>query len=236
MRVHRLLIVALLHVGCGARATTVSPTADAQDDSKVVADATVGPEDTLREEAAPPTCVPGATQCTNCIDDDGDGLVDALDPDCTGIVDNDESSFALGIPDDPCRPGCAFDGLVGDADPCTTDGVCVSGTTDPSCPYDAKAAASPTKCPHYSDACRDHCAGRMPDNCDCFGCCLFNWGTGSISVKLTPTCRADSLADEAKCPRCTMSACKRCDPFEACSPTRPCSKYYCIVGCCVPVD
>src|SRR5438045_3952646 len=57
-------------------------------------------------------CVSGGTQCTNCIDDDGDGKVDWLDPECTGPLDNDESSYATGIPGDnvdPCKQDCWFD-------------------------------------------------------------------------------------------------------------------------------
>ena len=37
-------------------------------------------------------------RCDNGKDDDGDGLVDGLDPECTGPYDNDESSFATGAP------------------------------------------------------------------------------------------------------------------------------------------
>src|SRR3569833_3508623 len=52
---------------------------------------------------APPfdgTCTPGGPQCSNCKDDDGDGLIDGFDPQCTGPFDNDEGSFATGIPGD----------------------------------------------------------------------------------------------------------------------------------------
>jgi hypothetical protein len=53
----------------------------------------------------------GATQCTNGLDDDGDGLVDALDPECTGSADNDEGTFGTGIPGDnrdPMWQDCFF--------------------------------------------------------------------------------------------------------------------------------
>jgi len=36
--------------------------------------------------------------CDNGLDDDEDGLVDGLDTECTGSFDNDEASFATGIP------------------------------------------------------------------------------------------------------------------------------------------
>jgi hypothetical protein len=37
-------------------------------------------------------------QCDNCIDDDGDGLIDGFDPHCIFSLDDDESSFSTGIP------------------------------------------------------------------------------------------------------------------------------------------
>src|SRR5689334_20309859 len=46
-------------------------------------------------DAAP--CVPGASQCSNCKDDDGDGKIDGLDPECTSLADDDEATFATGI-------------------------------------------------------------------------------------------------------------------------------------------
>ncbi|HVR61648.1 MAG TPA: hypothetical protein VMU50_07095, partial [Polyangia bacterium] len=55
----------------------------------------------------------GMTQCSDGIDNDGDGLIDSADPECTGPADNDESSFATGIPGDnmdACKQDCFFDG------------------------------------------------------------------------------------------------------------------------------
>src|SRR3569623_791673 len=68
---------------------------------------------------APPfdgTCTPGGPQCSNCKDDDGDGLIDGFDPQCTGPFDNDEGSFATGIPGDnidTINQDCFFDGNSG---------------------------------------------------------------------------------------------------------------------------
>src|SRR5262245_10911807 len=45
-------------------------------------------------------CGSAGCACSNGIDDDGDGLVDGFDPECTGPLDNDEGSFATGIPGD----------------------------------------------------------------------------------------------------------------------------------------
>ena len=90
-------------------------------------------------------CVPGSTQCTDCIDNDGDGLVDWLDPECTGPLDRDESSYATGIPGDnidPCKQDCWFDGNSGAGDDgCLFPSKCLPGSKDPKCPYDPVAAA-----------------------------------------------------------------------------------------------
>src|SRR5687768_9451430 len=42
-------------------------------------DAGIGPD-----AFGPPNCMAGGTQCSNCIDDDGDGRIDGFDPECTG--------------------------------------------------------------------------------------------------------------------------------------------------------
>src|SRR5258705_1061852 len=65
-------------------------------------------------DASPPAgCVPGTTQCSDCLDNDGDGLFDGFDPGCTSAADNVEGSFATGIPGDNIDPktqDCFFDG------------------------------------------------------------------------------------------------------------------------------
>ncbi|HET7446112.1 MAG TPA: lytic murein transglycosylase [Solirubrobacterales bacterium] len=50
--------------------------------------------------AAPPTAVPSlqAPACSNGVDDDGDGLIDLLDPDCTSPADTNEAP-------EPAAPG-----------------------------------------------------------------------------------------------------------------------------------
>src|SRR5262252_4848680 len=45
-----------------------------------------------------PGCNPNGPACNNCKDDDGDGLIDAADPECISPLDNDEGTFATGIP------------------------------------------------------------------------------------------------------------------------------------------
>ena len=61
----------------------------------------------------------GQTQCSDGIDNDGDGKIDYDDPECVGPLDNDESSFATGIPGDnvdACKQDCFFDGNSGMGD------------------------------------------------------------------------------------------------------------------------
>src|SRR5262245_31900708 len=61
-----------------------------------------------------------SAQCTDGIDNDGDGKVDYDDPECIGGYDNDEGSFAWGIPGDnntdACRTDCFFDTNSGSGD------------------------------------------------------------------------------------------------------------------------
>src|SRR5690606_24247713 len=65
-----------------------------------------------------PGCTPGLTQCSDCVDNDGDGRIDGFDVECTGAADNDESSFATAIPGDnrdATMQDCFFDGNSGAA-------------------------------------------------------------------------------------------------------------------------
>ncbi len=166
-------------------------------------------------------CVPGATQCTNCKDDDGDGLIDWLDPECTGPLDNDENSFATGIPGDnidPCKQDCWFDGNSGSGnDGCLFASKCLKGSTEPKCPYDPVAAADPKQCPPPSEKCIKYCKPLTPKGCDCAGCCqVFDPAGKMYQVKLTGTCTYETLSDPTKCPTCAPIAdcnnpCGKCD-------------------------
>ncbi len=178
------------------------------------------PDGAVLTDAAYP-CVPGGTQCTNCVDDDGDGLVDWLDPECTGPLDRDEGSFATGIPGDnidPCKQDCWFDGNSGSGDDgCTWDGKCLPGSTDKKCPYDPVAAADPKQCPPPSAKCITYCKPLTPKGCDCAGCCDVYDATGKVyTVKLVAGCTSEALGDATKCPTCTKIAdcsnpCGKCD-------------------------
>jgi hypothetical protein len=150
--------------------------------------------------------------CSNGLDDDGDGLVDGFDPECIGPLDNDEGSFATGIPGDNRDPkwqDCFFDGNSGAGDDdCRYATSCLYGDTaqeDPACTV--------------TEQCLDYCGARTPNGCDCFGCCTVGLGNGeSVDVYTTSTCSLDQLADEEACPRCTKStACVNdCGECELC--------------------
>ena len=163
----------------------------------------------------------GNTQCTNCLDDDGDGLVDGFDPDCTGYIDNDESSFATGIPGDnvdACKQDCFFDGNSGQGDDkCEWNLACdpANPGKNTGCPYDPKAKKCPTT---QSAACVKNCFANVPNGCDCFGCCAFQTPTGPKNALLVATCSYADINNPDKCPPCTQqpSCLNACEPCEYC--------------------
>jgi hypothetical protein len=155
-------------------------------------------------------------------------LIDAADPECIGPLDNDESSFATGIPGDnvdPCKQDCFFDGNSGQGD----DGCDWNLKCDPAspgsnlpkaCPYDASYHNCPTS---QSQMCLTTCRTVTPNGCDCFGCCLVPGAPHPIY--LAPTCTAADFNDPTKCPACTqVTACiNTCEHCEICvgKPTLP---------------
>jgi hypothetical protein len=148
--------------------------------------------------------------CSNGLDDDSDGLSDGMDPECTGAIDDDEDTYATGIPGDNRDPkwqDCFFDGNSGAGDDgCRYATECLSGdlsSTDSSC--------------EITDACRDFCQARTPNGCDCFGCCSVQGSDGDvIDVVIAATCSTEKLDDADACPRCTKTTacentCGRCE-------------------------
>ncbi|HTQ03799.1 MAG TPA: hypothetical protein VMI54_08070 [Polyangiaceae bacterium] len=141
----------------------------------------------------------GTTQCSDGIDNDGDGLIDGLDPECTGPWDNDESSFATGIPGDNKDPkwqDCFFDGNSGAGDDrCRYPTTCLTGELsqdDPQCAV--------------TQACIDNCAPAVPNGCDCFGCCSVELADGSsVDIFEASTCSLANIDDTTACPRCSKS-------------------------------
>lgn len=155
----------------------------------------------------------GSTQCTDGNDNDGDGLIDARDPECTGPLDDDEGSYATGIPGDnvdQCQD-CFFDGDSGQGnDGCAYPSSCFSGT-DPGGAADCFNCAVSTRCVNY-------CQAYTPNGCDCFGCCEVRVGTAVKTVRLSSTCTIADVNDPTKCQTCTQSTdcVNKCGTCELC--------------------
>ncbi|MFI5308195.1 MAG: hypothetical protein ACHQ53_12620 [Polyangiales bacterium] len=163
----------------------------------------------------PTQCGDHVCACDNGRDDDGDGLVDGLDPECTGPFDDDESTFATGAPAPPgarCRD-CFWDNNAGSGnDDCRYPSECLSGGS-PTGKGGNCASCDP------SQKCVDTCGSRTPNGCDCFGCCEIHRSDGSrVLVELSDTCSLQKLDDTAACPRCVQSSgCRNdCGPCELC--------------------
>jgi len=173
----------------------------------------------------------GTTQCSDCIDNDGDGLIDSADPECTGPLDNDESSFATGIPGDnmdPCKQDCFFDGNSGQGD----DGCNWNLGCEPT-PAERNGCRaldpSTPQCMMQTGMCQQFCGRLTPNGCDCFGCCTVYDAAGvPHDVRLVASCTADKLSDPVACPPCTKTTTcgNPCDPCEYClgrPPTMNCN-------------
>jgi hypothetical protein len=136
--------------------------------------------------------------CSNGLDDDMDGLVDGFDPECISAADNDEGSFATGIPGDNVDPkwqDCFFDGNSGAGDDgCRYHTDCLTGDKpqdDPDCTI--------------TQACLEFCAPRTTNGCDCFGCCTVTTPDGPVDIFTTATCSLEQIDDEDACPRCVKT-------------------------------
>jgi hypothetical protein len=164
----------------------------------------------------------GQTQCSNGIDDDKDGLADFRDPECTGPNDNDEGTYATGIPGDnidACKQDCFFDGNSGMGDDgCLWQLKCDQLSTNTKCPYDKDFADKHTNECSVSmsqpQKCIDNCRKYVPNGCDCFGCCAVPGAP--TPIHLDPTCTAKDFGDPTKCSPCTqvtqcMNPCDRCE-------------------------
>jgi hypothetical protein len=156
------------------------------------------------------TLATGTTACSDGKDNDGDDLIDGFDPECTGPADNDEGTFATGIPGDNRDPkwqDCFFDGNSGAGDDdCRYATECLTGDLPP----DDKDCT-------LTDACIKFCAPLTPNGCDCFGCCTVGLPGGeTVDILTATTCSLDAVDDEAACPRCVKSdacgnTCGRCE-------------------------
>jgi len=208
-----VMVIAAGLLGCGTRIIELDPGRD--DDPDAMADA---PGDG-------PACVPGTTQCTNCLDDDADGFTDGFDIECTGSYDNDEGSFdtaRTGDNGNVQRQDCFFDGNSNSTDDgCDLHSCCellVCPADFPGPPFNET-----TDCPAITTACAAFCEPLVPPGCDCFGCCTVCPGGTCIDIYIhpavSPDCDADTLSDPVACPRCT--------PNTACG--QPCGGSTCVL-------
>ncbi len=152
------------------------------------------------------------TQCANGIDDDDDGLTDGQDPECTGPADNDEGSFATGIPGDNIDPkwqDCFFDGNSGAGnDGCRFHTCCLLGAEGgDDCPVDHNFDPQ-DDCPEQTDECIDYCSALTPPGCDCFGCCTVCDPDSNqcfdvlTNPAVAPDCTLEVVDDPDLCPPC----------------------------------
>lgn len=191
--------------------------------------------------SGPIACQGHIYQCGDGVDNDGDGLIDAADPDCLGPCDNTEDSYYGGIPGQnnaPCRQDCYFDQDTGPGnDDCYWSQKCdplsvapgYPPSGDAQCAYDPAATipGSGKSCAdlesQQSQMCGDVCGKLTPNGCDCFGCCELPAGSGKY-VWLGSTengvgsCDAANVADPQKCKPCTPvpSCLNPCDTCELC--------------------
>jgi hypothetical protein len=191
-------------------------------------------------------------RCGDCVDNDGDGAIDAADAECTGACDDTEDSYFGGIPGQnnaPCRSDCYFDQDTGSGnDHCYWNQECDPLSVAPDyppggdarCAYDptAKIAGTSASCAELAQTqepeCESVCGPLTPNGCDGFGCCELPAASGKFvwigsSDRNVGTCNQDTLADPAACHPCTPvpSTFNACDPCEVCvgrpSPAASCS-------------
>lgn len=209
--------ILMLAVACGGKNNGGDDTGG--DDAGTGGDDGGGP---TIDAAIPTGCngpVTGVAQCANCIDDDNDGFIDSFDLECTGPLDNDEASFATGIPGDnmdAVNQDCFFDGDSGAGnDGCNIHVCCLLGApTVPECPIGANQY-NPADCPPpigtkpLAQKCIDVCGKLAPPGCDCFGCCTLCDPATNIcrdiatNPNTSPGCNLTNIGDPNICKSCS---------------------------------
>lgn len=174
------------------------------------------------------TCQGTINACGDCMDNDGDGLVDADDPNCLGPCDNNEEGLYHELPggDTPnCKLDCYYDKDQGSGnDGCSFDARCDPESPDeiPNCVYDPTPPPSARCGELQSDECIDFCQPLTPNGCDCFGCCLIGDNTVFVGTydpgTDTHTCTLEAAlaGDLDACHLCTQQMdcfndCGRCE-------------------------
>lgn len=192
---------------------------------------------------APVACGGTIYACGDGQDNDGDGFIDLLDPECTGPCDDDERSFATGIPGDnkDCKQDCFFDGNSGQGDDsCDWNLRCdpENPGADIGCEYRESNSCSPEDFTQ-SETCLNFCIPLTPPGCDCFGCCLVDTTEGQQTIFLNshPDCALDNLAACQSCTQstdcmndCDAANCERCFGDEELPPECEGSEQMCDSG------
>jgi hypothetical protein len=180
-------------------------------------------------------CAGHTYECGDCLDNDGDGLLDSDDPECIGACDDAEEGYWTNVSNvDACKHDCYWDNDGGSGnDDCHWDHSCdpFEGG-DPSypepaqdCPYDADMVGG-SECPDAQSAqCLEVCGDITPNGCDCFGCCQVGktdrtvWlGSYAGRDNHDVTCETDGLLDDTLCHPCTQTpdCVNTCDECEVC--------------------
>lgn len=159
-------------------------------------------------------------ECGDCEDNDGDGRIDAADPECLGPCSSAEDAFYRATIDDDlntCRLECFFDdGPSPGDDGCAQMLACQESLRTDVCPPD------PSRCMvDVPASCRSSCVPITPNGCDCFGCCEVSPGSGEFVFlrNLDPAeipCATATLADRSLCRACTpvadcLNSCEACE-------------------------
>jgi hypothetical protein len=188
-------------------------------------------------------CAQHRLQCGDCIDNDGDGRIDADDAECLGPCDNTEGATLLagvgGESGGPCASDCYFDfGNGSGNDQCYWDHRCDPLAVPPDyppegprCPYDRRRVGDRTCPARQSTQCLNTCLPLTPNGCDCFGCCTFPGlersgpgGTtgyvwlGSVDAAGNGSCTLAQVNNPRACRACTpvRDCLNTCEPCEVC--------------------
>jgi hypothetical protein len=208
------LVLSLSLAACGGNGGSGDD--DGGDDDTTNGDGGVTPDADLTMPDAPfsdPGCTAGDSECNDCVDNDSDGQIDGFDIECTGQLDDDEGSFATGLPgdnQDVKNQDCFFDGDSGAGnDHCGQHICCMLGYTAQQCMqagYDNNFDPA-TDCPALDPRCAEFCAPATPPGCDCFGCCTMCDDQGCVNVSISaPTCDgAEEIHMADQCPVCTKN-------------------------------
>jgi hypothetical protein len=176
----------------------------------------------------PATCQGETRQCGDCIDNDGDGLIDDQDPNCLGPCDNNEAGFDLqidGAPLAPCNRDCYYDKDSGwGNDNCRWPRQCDPLNPVPRCENHNCNYTEDYNSEENNPLCHEVCGPLTPAGCDCFGCCDIrtdanpeeeNWiFIGSEDASGDGSCHMDAAKAG------DHDACRPCTPVEACA--NPC--------------